>query len=72
MKQPKLVANFLGLFQDNFGIEPKDIHIVGHGVGAHIAGYVGTSVKNIERITGREGICTDTIITYVSLPFLEF
>lgn len=29
-----------------------EIHIIGHGVGAHIAGYVGYSYNKIKKITG--------------------
>ncbi|XP_074036546.1 pancreatic triacylglycerol lipase-like isoform X3 [Leptinotarsa decemlineata] len=34
----------------HYGFE--NIHIVGHGIGAHIAGYVGTTHDKIKKITG--------------------
>lgn len=36
----------------NFGICANGIKIVGHGVGAHIAGYVGAEIKGINKIIG--------------------
>lgn len=36
-----------------FGVSANKIVLVGHGVGAHIAGYVGFAVKGIKKITGR-------------------
>lgn len=35
-----------------FKYSPGNIHLVGHGVGAHIAGYVGAAVEGIKKITG--------------------
>lgn len=34
------------------GVSPQQIHLIGHSLGAHIAGYVGKQLKNIARITG--------------------
>lgn len=39
------------MFQ-TFGICAKKINMVGHGVGAHIAGYVGAEISDINKITG--------------------
>ena len=30
----------------------KDVHIIGHSLGAHIAGYAGERVPGLARITG--------------------
>lgn len=35
------IDNFLGTLANNFGLDLSQVHIIGHGVGAHIAGYVG-------------------------------
>ncbi|GBM24633.1 Pancreatic lipase-related protein 3, partial [Araneus ventricosus] len=34
------------------GIPPELVHLVGHGLGAHIAGYAGERQKGLGRITG--------------------
>ncbi|XP_059168806.1 inactive pancreatic lipase-related protein 1-like [Physella acuta] len=35
-----------------YNVKAKDIHIIGHSLGAHIAGYAGQRVKGLGRITG--------------------
>lgn len=35
-----------------YNIQPSMIHIIGHSLGAHIAGYIGERVPRIARITG--------------------
>ncbi|GFX15323.1 pancreatic lipase-related protein 2 [Trichonephila clavipes] len=36
----------------NLGASPEGFHLVGHGLGAHIAGYAGERLHNLGRITG--------------------
>ncbi|GLV34331.1 uncharacterized protein CBL_00259 [Carabus blaptoides fortunei] len=36
----------------DYGLLLTQLHLIGHGVGAHIAGYIGKSIRNIARITG--------------------
>ncbi len=38
--------------QDNHGLNPKDVHIIGHSLGAHTAGYAGEHINKLGRITG--------------------
>ncbi|XP_054722435.1 pancreatic lipase-related protein 2-like, partial [Uloborus diversus] len=33
------------------GVGPENIHIVGHSLGAHVAGFAGQSVRHLRRIT---------------------
>jgi len=33
-------------------IDPKKVHIIGHSLGAHIAGYAGEKIKGLGRISG--------------------
>ncbi|KAJ8918549.1 hypothetical protein NQ315_013054, partial [Exocentrus adspersus] len=33
-------------------VDFSQVHVIGHGVGAHIAGYVGTTYNSIKKITG--------------------
>ncbi|XP_022258754.1 inactive pancreatic lipase-related protein 1-like, partial [Limulus polyphemus] len=47
-----IIAKFLTDLQEKQSVPPSNIHIIGHGVGAHIAGYVGENVPGLGRITG--------------------
>ncbi|KAJ8976793.1 hypothetical protein NQ317_014136 [Molorchus minor] len=38
--------------KEKFSLKLGHVHIVGHGVGAHIAGYVGSTYNSIRKITG--------------------
>lgn len=45
------------LFQDEVGVKPEFCHMIGHSLGAHLAGYVGSNLKTnfgltLGRITG--------------------
>lgn len=40
------------LLQNNYEMDPKNVHIIGHSLGAHTAGYAGTLVPGLGRITG--------------------
>ncbi|XP_018325665.1 pancreatic triacylglycerol lipase-like isoform X2 [Agrilus planipennis] len=46
------IIALLNCIKSKFGMGGEKIHIIGHGVGAHIAGYVGESAKQIKKITG--------------------
>ncbi|KAL3869913.1 hypothetical protein ACJMK2_042535 [Sinanodonta woodiana] len=46
------VAQLLMYLMDTFHITRDSIHLIGHSLGAHTAGYVGEKIKNIGRITG--------------------
>ncbi|CAH1984090.1 unnamed protein product [Acanthoscelides obtectus] len=43
---------YTGWVKENFNYTLDNVHIVGHGVGAHIAGYVGATYNDIRKITG--------------------
>lgn len=38
--------------QKNYEVDAGDIHIIGHSLGAHTAGYAGALVAGLGRITG--------------------
>ncbi|CAG0885640.1 unnamed protein product [Cyprideis torosa] len=40
------------VMENNFGVHPSQIHIVGHSLGAHTGAYVGQEIPGIARITG--------------------
>jgi phosphatidic acid-selective phospholipase A1 len=36
----------------NVGAKPKQMHLIGHSLGAHVSGYIGRTLKNLGRISG--------------------
>lgn len=47
------IARLLNFLRANAGVSLDKIHLIGHSLGAHIAGYAGRRVRNINRITGK-------------------
>lgn len=47
-----VVAQLLRTLLDKFEMKTEDLHVRGHSLGAHTAGYVGTRIPGISRITG--------------------
>ncbi|XP_023214743.1 pancreatic lipase-related protein 2-like isoform X1 [Centruroides sculpturatus] len=47
----KEVANLIKFLKNSVRTNPVDVHIIGHGIGAHIAGFAGKKIK-VGRITG--------------------
>lgn len=46
------IALFIKKLQVIFGATPESFHILGHSLGAHVAGYAGERIPNLGRITG--------------------
>jgi len=46
------IGLFINLLCDRFKMTPADFHIIGHSLGAHTAGYAGSRVTSLGRITG--------------------
>ncbi|KAL3867995.1 hypothetical protein ACJMK2_040835 [Sinanodonta woodiana] len=49
-----VIAQMINLLKDQVEADPKDFHIIGHSIGAHICGYAGERIPNLGRITGLE------------------
>ncbi|KAJ8968060.1 hypothetical protein NQ314_002499 [Rhamnusium bicolor] len=50
----KHYAKFLNYLVEDMDVDPKDIHLIGHSLGAHVSGFAGRALKKgkIARITG--------------------
>ncbi|XP_024943214.1 pancreatic lipase-related protein 2-like isoform X2 [Cephus cinctus] len=46
------IIYLLKILIDDLGMRPEQFHLIGHGLGAHVAGYVGRQINDIGRITG--------------------
>ncbi|KAL1467903.1 hypothetical protein MTO96_005678 [Rhipicephalus appendiculatus] len=46
------LALFIRKLKEAFGADPRMMHIIGHSLGAHVAGYAGANTTNLGRITG--------------------
>lgn len=46
------IARLLNFLQAHVGVTLDKVHIIGHSLGAHIAGYAGERIPGIGRITG--------------------
>ncbi|KAI8793133.1 triacylglycerol lipase [Biomphalaria glabrata] len=47
------IAHLIQKLEESFGIQPSDMHIIGHSLGSHIAGYAGErTYGRLGRITG--------------------
>lgn len=43
------LVNFL---IDNYGVDPANVHLLGHSLGSHVSGYAGEKIKGLGHITG--------------------
>ncbi|GFR04093.1 inactive pancreatic lipase-related protein 1 [Trichonephila clavata] len=46
------IWQLIDFLHKNLGASPEGFHLIGHGLGAHIAGYAGERLHNLGRITG--------------------
>ena len=48
------VAQLIEVFKRLYNTDPRHVHIIGHSLGSHAAGYAGEYVERIGRITGKD------------------
>ncbi|CAL1269472.1 unnamed protein product [Larinioides sclopetarius] len=46
------VGNFINFLTNEKGVDPTDVHLIGHSLGAHVSGVAGKQVPNLGRISG--------------------
>ncbi|KAM6184771.1 pancreatic lipase-related protein 3 [Rhynchocyon petersi] len=46
------VAYFINILKTKFGYPPSKVHLIGHSLGAHVAGDAGSRTPGLGRITG--------------------
>lgn len=64
------IVKLIEFMQTEFpAVKPGDIHFIGHSLGAHAAGEVGTKIKGIGRISGKcatqSRLCCMAVLNYV-------
>ena len=69
----RAVARLIDLLVEEKGAEPKDIHLIGHSLGAHIMGYAGSYTKyRVGRITGKFCRYSNYICNYVAHTYFYY
>ena len=48
-----ILAKLVLTLVDKAGLKLRDLHVIGHSLGAHVSGYVGRRLPGIARITGK-------------------
>ena len=48
------IAQLVDWFKSQVQVDPVNVHIIGHSLGAHIAGYAGERLPTLGRITGMD------------------
>ncbi|XP_068239822.1 pancreatic triacylglycerol lipase-like [Palaemon carinicauda] len=48
------IAHLVNFFVENYGVDPANVHLLGHSLGSHISGYAGEKIPGLGRITGMD------------------
>ncbi|XP_042235179.1 pancreatic triacylglycerol lipase-like isoform X2 [Homarus americanus] len=46
------IAYLVNFFISEYGVDPANVHLLGHSLGSHVSGYAGEKIKNLGRISG--------------------
>lgn len=46
------IALLVNTMVEKLGVQATDVHLIGHSLGAHTAGYAGENIRNLGQITG--------------------
>ncbi|XP_028140195.2 phospholipase A1-like [Diabrotica virgifera virgifera] len=66
-------AKFINDLIEKFNVNPKDIHLIGHSLGAHVSGFAGRKVnKKISRITGLDPAAVGFQIMHINKNDADF
>ncbi|XP_046556330.1 pancreatic triacylglycerol lipase-like [Haliotis rubra] len=47
-----IIAKTVEIARDRMGAKMADVHLIGHSLGSHISGYVGSRIEGVGRISG--------------------
>ncbi|MCI3325438.1 hypothetical protein MQA28_25810, partial [Escherichia coli] len=47
-----MIAQLITFLQNATGAQPENMHVIGHSLGSHVAGYAGERLRHLGRITG--------------------
>ncbi|GFX15284.1 pancreatic triacylglycerol lipase [Trichonephila clavipes] len=50
------IAHFINYLYKTMGTSPESFHLIGHSVGAHVAGYAGERLHKLGRITAKDSL----------------
>ena len=63
------MLDLLFAFQEHVGVDPEDVHLIGHSLGAHIVGYAGERIKGLGRITGNGRIVREIVFCHTDFIY---
>ena len=46
------IGHLVNTLKEHFGLNPADVHLIGHSLGSHVSGFAGEQIEGLGRITG--------------------